>query len=167
MRAFLFQISTVAIIYMLHLHTSPVRTFVDDTGWCSPSTLRNLHSKGHCAPTIAKLFTEEDIIMSWKGVHTFFVQVQQTGDTTRCPGSGWPSKRTDEVKEVIKMAMRADNETTVKELQKKLTNAGHSLSLSSTLHCRMDLGWTVRGSAYVPRSQQSEANIYTRWRQAF
>ena len=46
------------------------------------------------------------------------------------------------------MAMRADDETTVKELQKKLTDARHSLSLSSTLRCRTDIRWTVSGSAY-------------------
>ena len=106
------------------------------------------HAKGHHAPKIAKLLEEEGVVVSRRGVHAFLVRVQQTGDIARRPGNGRRSKRTDEVKEVVETAMRADDETTAKELQAKLTDAGHSLSLSSTLRCRTELGWTVRGSAY-------------------
>ena len=106
------------------------------------------HAKGRCAPTIAKLLEEEGIVVSRRGMDAFLVRVQQTRDIARRPGRGRPSMRTDEVKEVVETAMCADDETTVKELQKKLTDAGHSLSLSSTLRCRTELGWTMRGSAY-------------------
>ena len=64
------------------------------------------------------------------------------------PGSGRCKKRTEVVKAVVEMAMRADDEITAKELQKCLSNAGHCLSESTALGCRRELDWTVRGSAY-------------------
>ena len=105
-------------------------------------------SKGHRAPTIAKLLEREGIVVSRRGVDAFLDRVQQTGTIARRPGSSRPSKRTDEVKQIVEAAMRKDDETTVKEARSKLTEAGHDLSLSTTLRCRMELGWTVRGSAY-------------------
>ena len=83
------------------------------------------HAKGHHAPKIAKLLEEEGVVVSRRGVHAFLVRVQQTGDIARRPGNGRRSKRTDEVKEVVETAMRADDETTAKELQAKLTDAGN------------------------------------------
>lgn len=106
------------------------------------------HAQGHSAPTIAKLLKDEGIVASRRGVYSFLLRAQETGDITRHPGSGRPSKITDEVKEFVETAMRKDDETTVNELQKTLKDAGHSISHSTTLRCRTGLGWTVRGSAY-------------------
>ena len=96
-------------------------------------------SKGHRAPTIAKLLEREGIVVSRRGVDAFLDRVQQTGTIARHPGSSRPSKRTDEVKQIVEAAMRKDDETTVKEARSKLTEAGHDLSLSTTLRCRMEL----------------------------
>ena len=54
------------------------------------------HAKGHRAPTIAKLLEAEGITVSRRGV-----RVEQTGDIGRRPGSGRPSKQTDDVKAII------------------------------------------------------------------
>ena len=90
-------------------------------------------AKGCRAPNIMKLFQEEGIDVSSRGVSAFFARVEQTGDIARRPGSGRPSKRTDEVKDAVERAMREDDETTAKELHKKLTIDGHSLSLKRNL----------------------------------
>ena len=106
------------------------------------------HAKGHHAPTIAKLLEAEGITVSRRGVSDFLVRVEQTGDIARRPGSGRPSKQTEDVKAIIEGAMRADDETTVKQLREQLTSQGKTLSESSVLRCRKSQGWTVRGSAY-------------------
>ena len=72
----------------------------------------------------------------------------ETAGMARKAGSGRPRKRTPAVKEIIETAMRDDDESTAKELQQKLSNAGHQLSLSTTLRCRTELGWTRRRTAY-------------------
>ena len=88
------------------------------------------HAKGFCAPTITKRLGNEGIIVSRQGVSNFLTRVEKTGSIGRRPGSGRPSKQTDEVKEIVESSMRADDETTVKELHKKLTHHGKTLSES-------------------------------------
>ena len=66
----------------------------------------------------------------------FLLHVETTGSIARRPGSGRPSKQTDEVKETVENAMRADDETMVQELCEQLTAQGSTLSQSSVLRCR-------------------------------
>ena len=106
------------------------------------------HAKGYRAPTITKWLGNEGIVVSRQGVSSFLARVEKTGSIGRRPGSGRPSKQTDGVRETIEGTMRADDETIVQELHKKLTSQGNSLSKSTVLRCRKSLGWTVRGSAY-------------------
>ena len=122
-------------------------------------------SKGQRAPTIAKLLEKEGIVVSRRGVDAFLNRVQQTGTIARRSGSGRPSKRTEEAKQIVQACMRADDKTTVKEARAKLREAGHDLSLSTTLRCRKELGWTVRGSAYCQMIR--EPNKATRGRDRF
>ena len=44
----------------------------------------------------------------------FLLRVKTTGSIARRLGSGRPSKQSDEVKETVEIAMRMDDETTVK-----------------------------------------------------
>ena len=124
-------------------------------------------AKGYRTPKITKLLQEEGIDVSRRGVSAFLARVEQTGDIARRPGSGRPSKRTDEVKDAVERAMRDDDETTAKELHEKLTTKGHSLSLSSTLRCRRELGWTVRGSAYCQMIREANKAKRLEWARQF
>ena len=63
--------------------------------------------------------------------------------------------------------MREDDETTAKELREKLTTEGHSLSLSSTLRCRRELGWIVRGSAYCQMIREANKAKRLEWARQF
>ena len=74
-------------------------------------------SKGQRAPMIAKLLEKEGIVVSRRGVDAFLNRVQQTGTITRRSGSGRPSKRTEEAKQIVEATMCADDETMVKEAQ--------------------------------------------------
>jgi transposase len=105
------------------------------------------HAKGYKAPTIAKLLLDEGIEVSQRGVSNFLVRVEQTGSVARRPGSGQPRKRAEEVKEIVEHTMRADDETTAKELKEKLPNGGYVLSEMTVLRSRSELGWTYRGSS--------------------
>ena len=106
------------------------------------------HANGYHAPTIADKLRDEGIVVSRKGVSDFLSRVEKTCSTARRPGSGRPSKQTEHVRKTIESAMRADDETTVKQLHEQLISQGASLSKSTVLRCRKSLGWTVRGSAY-------------------
>ena len=91
------------------------------------------HAKGYRAPTITKRLSNEGIVVSRQGVSSFLARVEKTGSIGRRPGSGRPSKQTDRVRETTEGTMRADDETTVQELHKKLTSQGNSLSKSTPL----------------------------------
>ena len=63
--------------------------------------------------------------------------------------SGWPTKLTDEVLQVIETAMQEDDETTAREISVRLQQLYIShMSLRTILKGRKLLGWTFRGSAY-------------------
>lgn len=100
---------------------------------------------------------------SRRGVSVFLSCVQETGSIGRLPGRGWPTKQTEEVKELIKAAIWTDDETTSKELHEQLASAGHSLSLTTTLQCRRGLGWTVRGSAYCQMIHEENKAKHVEW----
>ena len=100
---------------------------------------------GYNALTITKLLEKESVVTSRQGVHAFLARFKEVG-MKRQAGSSRLTKRTPVVKVVIETAMREDDETTAIKLQQKLSNAGHQLSLSTTLHCRTDLGWTRRAA---------------------
>ena len=70
-----------------------------------------------------------------------------TGCISRKQGSGRPTKVTAEIKELVETQMNKDNENTAYQLHKLLTESGYSLSISTVLRCRLELGWTFRGIA--------------------
>ena len=57
--------------------------------------------------------------------------------------------------------MQADDETTAFQLCTLLNNRGFTLSLSTVLRCRTELGWTFRGSAYCQliRNENKEKRL--------
>ena len=87
-------------------------------GWCLRITQRGeYHAEAYRAPTIVKLLTAKE-----RGMYAFS---KGTGGVARCAGSGRPTKIkiTNAVKEIVESEMRADDERTVKEFQKKLAVA--------------------------------------------
>ena len=66
--------------------------------------------------TIAKVLEEEGIKVSRFGVHKFLVKYRETGSLERGPGSGWISKVTMHVKDVVEEQMQKDDETTAYQL---------------------------------------------------
>ena len=97
----------------------------------------------------------------------FLVRVGETGSIARRPGSGRPRKRTEEVKEIVESAMRADDETTAKQLREKLAGEGYALLEMSVLRCRSELGWTYRGSAYCQMIRAANRAKRLEWAQQY
>ena len=108
----------------------------------------HFYAQGLRAPTIAKLLSSEGLYCSRTGVAKFLKQYENSGSINRRPGSGRPSKITDEIKELVNEQMRRDDETTAHQLHRMLTQRGFVISLRTILRCRTTLGWTFRGSAY-------------------
>ena len=82
------------------------------------------------------------------GVWHFLKNYSITKSISRKPGSGRRSIVTSEIKRIVDQQMEKDDETTACQLVKIIESNGFSLSLSTVLRCRRQLGWTWRGSAY-------------------
>ena len=108
-----------------------------------------LTQEGHKPPTIAKILEEEEgMKCSRSGIAKFLKKYRETRTIARRPGSGRPTKITEEIKKIVEEQMRADDETTAHQLHALLNSKGYELSLCTILRCRTALGWTFRGSAY-------------------
>ena len=106
-------------------------------------------SRGLRPPTIAKIpLEEEGIKVSRKGILKFLSRYRLTDTVCRQPGSGRPSKLTEEMKAIVEHQMQVDDETTAHQLHALLLRKCYNTSISTVLRCRSSLGWTFRGSAY-------------------
>ena len=56
----------------------------------------------------------------------FIKKFEETGTITRRVGSGWPSKITAEIKQIVEDQMRLDDETTAVQLYRLLKDKGYS-----------------------------------------
>ena len=63
-----------------------------------------------------QMLEEEGLYVSRIGIHKFLVKFKETGCITRRLGSSCPSKITTEVKKIVGMTMRQDDETTAHQL---------------------------------------------------
>jgi len=106
------------------------------------------YQQGYRPPTISSILQEEHISASRVGIAKFLSKYKQTGSISRTPGSGRPTKITNEIMAIVEETMREDDETTAHQLHQILTSKGHQISSKTILRCRTALGWTFRGSAY-------------------
>ena len=102
--------------------------------------------EGSSSTSIKKFLETEGIFVSRVTVWKFIRQFRATGCISRKQGSGRPTKITTEVKRLVEAQMLKDDETTAYQLHKLLTDNGYALSISTILRCRLELGWTFRGT---------------------
>ena len=81
-------------------------------------------------------------------MHKFIKQYKRIRRISRKPGSGRPSKVTDEIKKIVDDQMEKDDETSGVQLHSLLLNKGYKISLATILRCWSSLGWIFRGSAW-------------------
>ena len=103
------------------------------------------YNQGLKPPTISSLLDQKGIKVSRRGILKFLTNYRSSGSICRRPGSGRPSKITEDVKRLVEEKMRQDDETTAMQLYQLLTVNGYALSKATILHCRTSLGWTFRG----------------------
>ena len=103
---------------------------------------------GYKAPTIYVMLQREGITTSRIAVWKFIHKYRQSGSLAKLEGGGRRSKITAEIKLLVDEQMLKDDETTAFQLHKLLRDRGVTISISTILRCRKELGWTFRGSAY-------------------
>ena len=113
-------------------------------------------SKGLKPPTIARLLLEEENIqVSQISVYKFLRSYSETASIARKPGSGRPSKITQEIKQIAEAQMQEDDKTSAMQLHALLKSKDINISRRTILRCRSFLGWTFRGSAYCQMIRQA------------
>ena len=122
-----------------------------------------LHQESYKPPTIVKILEEEGMRASRRGIAKFLKKYKDTRTVARHPGSGRPSKVTNEAKKIIEEQMRADDETTAHQLRRLLASKGYELSLHTVLRCRTSLGWTFRGSSYCQLIREANKQKRLEW----
>ena len=90
----------------------------------------------------------EGIVTTRQTIARFIKRFIATASIARKQGSGRPSKITERVIELVEKRMREDDETTAVQLHVLLTACDISISLSTIVRSRSQLGWTFRGSKY-------------------
>ena len=126
-------------------------------------------NQGHKAPTISRLLRAEGLSASQRGIHKFLTKYLQTGSIGRCPGSGRPSKITEELKAIVDEQMNNDDETTVYQLHclhRLLVSRGYNISIHTILCCRSSLGWTFRGTSYCQLIRHVNKQMRPDWAQS-
>ena len=121
------------------------------------------HQQGLKPPKISSLLEEEGIQASRRGVLKFIKRYAITGTITRKPGSGGSSKIPPAIKQLIEAKMRADDESTAMQLHQMLTTHGYKISKRTILRCRIELGWTFRGSAYCQLIREANKQKRLLW----
>ena len=105
-------------------------------------------AKGLNPSAISRALGEEGQQYSRKSVSMLLRKVRETGSFNRKPGSGKSAKITQRVEDLIEKEIQKDDKTTASQLGHLLCENGIEISCATVLHCRRQLGWTVRGSAY-------------------
>ena len=121
------------------------------------------HRLGYKPPTICRMMREEGLVASRVGIYKFLQKFKETGSIARRPGSGRPTKITDEMKRLVERQMRDDDETTAVQLHALLIQNGYDLTLRTVLRCRASLGWTFRGSAYCQLIREANKIKRVEW----
>ena len=96
-------------------------------------------NQGHKAPTISRLLHAEGLSASRRGIHKFLMKYLQTGSIGRRPGSGRPSKITEEIKAIVVEQMNKDDETTAYQLHRLLVSRSYNIPIHTIFRCRSSL----------------------------
>ena len=123
--------------------------------------------KGYWSTNIHKCLMKEGMITSRSGICKFIRRYKETGSIGRRPGSGRPSKITEEIKQIVEEQMKKDDETSAFQLHALLLSRGHYLSIRTILRCRTTLGWTFRGTAYCQLIREPNKLKRLEWAQKY
>ena len=106
--------------------------------------IQSLHEQNLHAIEIFKTLKGEDLAVSYQSVARIINKLKLTGSTDNLPRSGWPRKVSPEAKAFIEEQMRRNDETTSREIQKKLAKNGLVVYASTVRQSRKEQGWTLQ-----------------------
>ena len=92
---------------------------------------------------ICLLLQKEHLHTSRVGVAKFIAKYNETDSLILRPGSEHPSKITPEMKALIEVKMRVDDEATAYQLHALLVLNQFRISVRTNLHCRTGLSMAV------------------------
>ena len=107
-----------------------------------------LHKQGLHPAGIFKSLKSEGLLVSLASVFRIIKKLQITGSVANLPRSGRPTKLSVDAKAFIDQQMRKNDETTSRQIQKKLAKRGISVSSSTVRRSRHQQGWTLQRTAY-------------------
>ena len=124
--------------------------------------------KGYGSTNIHRCLMKEGMTTSRSGICKFIRRYKETGSIGRRPGSGRPSKITEEIKQIVEEQMRKDDETSAFQLHALLLSRGHGHeTIRTILRCRTTLGWTFRGTAYCQLIREPNKLKQLEWAQKY
>ena len=113
--------------------------------------------------SIAEELRREGCGTTRQGIAKFVKRYRERQTIARKPGSGHPTKITEEVLTIVEDAMQCDDETTAVQLHSISSEKGVNISLNTILHSRKQLGWTFRGSAYCQLIREENKHKRLEW----
>ena len=110
--------------------------------------MQSLHEQNFHPVEIFKTLKGEDLAVSYQSVARIINKLKLTGSTNNLPRSGRPRKINAEAQAFIEEQMRRNDETTSREIQKKLAKHGLIVHASTIRRSRKEQGWTLQQTRY-------------------
>jgi len=110
--------------------------------------IKILASKGASVSEILIALDKDGVVTCRQTVWRIIQHINTHGSIHPLPKSGRRTVLTNEVLNIIDIAMQADDETTAKQLCSKLSDVGILITERTVLKGRHLMGWTSRGAAY-------------------
>ena len=110
--------------------------------------IQSLHKQNFHPVEIFKTLKSEDLAVSYQSVVRIINKLKLAGSTNNLPRSGRPRKINAEAQAFIEEQMRRNDETTSREIQKKLAKHGLIVHASTIRRSRKEQGWTLQQTRY-------------------
>ena len=104
--------------------------------------IQSLHEQNLHPVEIFKVLKGEDLAVSYQSVARIVNKLKLTGSTNNLPRSGRPRKINPEAQAFNEEQTRRNDETTSREIQKKLAKHGLIVHASTIRQSRKEQGWT-------------------------
>lgn len=114
-----------------------------------------LHKQNLHPAEIFRVLKKEDLLVSFSSVTRIVKKLRLTGSVANLPRSGRPTKLSVEAKAFIDRQMRQNDETTSKQIEKKLAKYGIEVCSATVRRCRKQQGWTLQRTAYCQLIRES------------
>ena len=110
--------------------------------------IQSLLDQGLHPVAIFKELNTESLSVSYPSVARIVRRIKLTGSTENLARSGRPRKLNEAAKAFIESQMRKNDETTSRQIQKRLARRGVTVHDSTVRRSRKEQGWTLQNTRY-------------------